>query len=99
MRYDVMLMQHAENVAFGLDDKEVSRYLSKVDRYQAKLGIMRLMKMGIPFVLVCLFADLMLYTIGEISRSSAVSSGLIFLGLGLLSYIAYRWFEPDWRQA
>ena len=99
MRYDVMLMRHAENVAFGLEDKKVSQYLSKVDRYQAKLGIMRLMKMGIPFVLVCLFADLMLYTIGEISRSSAISSGLIFLGLGLLSYIAYRWFEPDWRQA
>ena len=52
LKYDVNIFAKANSVAFQKESKEVDSYLSKVDRFQAKLGIMRLLKMGLPLSII-----------------------------------------------
>lgn len=96
MRYDVMLMAKAESFAFAEDSSVIDAYLSKVDRLQAKLGTMRLVRMGIPFSLACGVVGIMLERIGEISSANAPL--LIFVGIAIASKIVHDLVEPDWRQ-
>ena len=58
--YDLKLLEKAEATAFDLDSKELDKYLDGVDRFQAKLGIMRLMRMGSPLAIFGLIATFML---------------------------------------
>ncbi|MBJ64299.1 MAG: hypothetical protein CMB55_05860 [Euryarchaeota archaeon] len=94
--YDLKLLEKAEATAFGLDSKELDRYLDNVDRFQAKLGVMRLMLMGTPLAIIGLIASYMLGRAGEFTNPSVGywTFGIIWL----ISAIAYNFTEPDWRQ-
>ncbi|MDP6869533.1 MAG: hypothetical protein QGI21_02020 [Candidatus Poseidoniaceae archaeon] len=96
MKYDLILMKKAQNIAFGIEDDEVDFYLSKVDRLQAKLGIMRLVMMGLPFSIIGAIATWWMKDAGVIQDSEAgyVGFGLMFIA----SSLAYQYLEPDWRQ-
>ena len=86
----------AEAVAFDLDSVEIDEYLSGVDRFQAKLGIMRLMLMGSPLGIIGLIATFMLDRAGEISQPSI--GYWTFAIIWIISGTAYTLTEPDWRQ-
>ena len=94
--YDLKLLEKAESVAFDLDSKELDKYLDGVDRFQAKLGIMRLMLMGSPLAIFGLIATFMLGRAGEFANPSIGywTFGIIWL----ISAVAYTFTEPDWRQ-
>ena len=49
LKYDVLLCQLVDAIAFGLDDvhKMLKQKLTEVDRIQAKLGVMRTFRGGI----------------------------------------------------
>ena len=68
-----------------------------MDRIQAKLGIMRLMKMGIPLAIFGLIGTAWLDLAGEFSNASIGywTFSLIFL----ISSFLYNYNQPDWRQA
>ena len=65
IKYDLNLLDKAEAVAFGLESTKIDEYLSGVDRFQAKLGIMRLMLMGSPLGIIGLIATFMLDRAGR----------------------------------
>jgi len=94
--YDLKLLEKAECVAFALDSAELDKYLDGVDRFQAKLGIMRLMLMGSPLAIFGLVASYMLGRAGEFSNPSIGywTFGIIWV----ISALAYKLTEPDWRQ-
>ena len=94
--YDLKLLEKAEATAFDLDSKELDKYLDGVDRFQAKLGIMRLMLMGTPLAIIGLIASYMLGRAGEFDNPSIGywTFGIIWL----ISAVAYTLTEPDWRQ-
>ena len=96
IKYDLNLLDKAEAVAFGLDSAEIDEYLSRVDRFQAKLGIMRLMLMGSPLGIIGLIATFMLDRAGEISQPSI--GYWTFAIIWIISGTAYTFAEPDWRQ-
>jgi len=94
-RYDLNILRKAEAVAFGSEDAEIDEYLSGVDRIQAKLGIMRLMQMGIPLAIFGLIGTFWLDSAGEFSKPSI---GYWTFGLiGIISSFLYSYNEPDWR--
>ena len=96
-RYDLNILNKAEAVAFGFESPEVDEYLGSVDRIQAKLGIMRLMKMGIPLSVFGLIGSYWLSRAGEFTNPEI---GYWTFGvIGLVSSILYTINEPDWRQA
>jgi hypothetical protein len=96
MRYDLSILSKAEAVAFGLEVPEVDQYLAGVDRIQAKLGNMRLMKMGIPLAIFGLIGSYWLDRAGEFANPQI---GYWTFGIiGLVSSILYTITEPDWRQ-
>jgi hypothetical protein len=94
--YDLKLLEKAEATAFDLDSKDLDKYLDGVDRFQAKLGIMRLMLMGTPLAIIGLVASYMLGRAGEFDNPSIGywTFGIIWL----ISAVAYTLTEPDWRQ-
>jgi len=94
--YDLKLLEKAEATAFDLDSKELDKYLDGVDRFQAKLGIMRLMRMGSPLAIFGLIATFMLGRAGEFDNPSIGywTFGIIWV----ISAVAYTLTEPDWRQ-
>ena len=96
-KYDLNLLEKAESVSFGYEVPEVDEYLKGVDRIQAKLGVMRLMKMGIPLAIFGLIGTYWLDRAGEFSNSSLGywTFGLIWI----VSSVLYYFSEPDWRQA
>ena len=96
VKYDVNIFQKAEAVTYGFESKSVDNYLSKVDRFQAELGIMRLLKMGVPLAITGLISTLWLSEAGEFENPliGYVTFGII----GILSALLYRGKEPDWRQ-
>jgi hypothetical protein len=96
MTYDVMVMAHAQCRAFGKTDSKIESYLAKVDRIQADLGIMRLVRMGVPFGLVCAIFTLWINRAGMFE--SWQLPFIVFLSMSIISWIAYRILEPDWRQ-
>ena len=96
IKYDLNLLDKAEAVAFDLDSVEIDEYLSGVDRFQAKLGIMRLMLMGSPLGIIGLIATFMLDRAGEISQPSI--GYWTFAIIWIISGTAYTLTEPDWRQ-
>ena len=97
MRYDINILSKAEAIAFGVADPEIDEYLNSVDRIQAKLGIMRLMKMGIPLAIFGLIGTFWLDRAGEFDEPSIgyFTFGLIWI----ISSFLYSYNEPDWRQA
>ena len=96
-QYDVQLMAKAESVAFDLDIPDVDSYLQSVDRFQAKLGTMRMMKMGKPLAFFGLLTTLWLHMANEITEPTI--GYLTFAVIGIVSQIMYTKTEPDWRQA
>lgn len=96
LKYDVNIFEKARSVAFSLDSKSVDFYLSKVDRFQAKLGIMRLLKMGIPLAISGLISTIWLARAGEFSNPEI--GYITFAVIGIVSIITYRSQEPDWNQ-
>lgn len=96
IQYDVKIMEKAECVAFNMDNSDIDLYLSKVDRFQAKLGNMRLVKMGIPLAIFGLLGTLWLDRAGEIA--SPTIAYLTFGIIGVVSGLVYSLMEPDWRQ-
>ena len=96
IKYDLNLLDKAEAVAFDLDSVKIDEYLSGVDRFQAKLGIMRLMLMGSPLGIIGLIATFMLDRAGEISQPSI--GYWTFAIIWIISGTAYAFTEPDWRQ-
>ncbi len=95
MKYDLNLLAKAESVAFGYDVPEVDEYLAGVDRFQTKLGNMRLMKMGIPLAIFGLIGSFWLSRAGEFANPNI---GYITFGIiGLISASLYSVSEPDWR--
>ncbi len=94
--YDLRLLEKAESSAFDLDTAELDEYLAGVDRFQARLGNMRLMLMGSPLGIFGLVATFMLDRAGEISQASI--GYWTFAIIWLLSYTAYVLIEPEWRQ-
>jgi len=96
MRYDLSILSKAEAVAFGLEVPEVDQYLAGVDRIQAKLGNMRLMKMGIPLAIFGLIGTYWLARAGEFANPQI---GYWTFGIiGFTSFVLYIIAEPDWRQ-
>jgi len=95
MRYDLNILSKAEAVAFGYEVPEIDEYLAGVDRFQAKLGNMRLMKMGIPLAIFGLISTFWLDRAGEFSEPTIgyVTFGLIWI----ISILLYIISEPDWR--
>ena len=96
LKYDVNIFAKANSVAFQKESKEVDSYLSKVDRFQAKLGIMRLLKMGLPLSIIGIISTLWLSRAGEFENPT--TGFLTFAIIGILSVIMYRNQEPDWNQ-
>ena len=96
IKYDIKIMEKAEAVAFDYDNPEVDKYLSKVDRFQAKLGNMRLVKMGVPLAIFGLLGTLWLDRAGEIGQP--VFAYWTFSLIGVISGVIYSIMEPDWRQ-
>ena len=96
IKYDLNLLDKAEAVAFDLESTKLDEYLAGVDRFQAKLGNMRLMLMGTPLAIFGLIATFMLDRAGEFSNPSIGywTFGIIWV----ISSIAYTFSEPDWRQ-
>ncbi len=94
--YDLKLLEKAESVAFDLESTKLDAYLSGVDRFQAKLGVMRLLRMGTPLAIFGLLSTFMLNRAGEIDNPNI--GFLTFAIIWLLSVIAYSYSEPDWRQ-
>ena len=95
-KYDINIMEKAEAVAFGIESPEIDEYLSGVDRFQAKLGNMRLVKMGIPLSIFGLIATFWLGRAGEIDDPSIGywTFAIIWMITGTIYFI----MEPDWRQ-
>jgi len=96
MKYDIMLLKKAQSVAFQLEDKDIDSYLSTVDRIQAKLGIMRLGLMGVPFSIIGLISTWWLNDAGVINDTKIGYIG--FTIVFILSSMIYQSLEPDWRQ-
>ena len=94
--YDLKLLEKAECVAFDLDSSKLDSYLTRVDRFQAKLGSMRLFRMGNPLAICGLLGAFMLGRAGEISNPEI--GYWTFAIIWLISAIAYSYSEPDWRQ-
>ena len=95
--YDLKLLEKAESIAFDLESKKLDEYLSGVDRFQAKLGVMRLLRMGTPLAIFGLISTFMLNRAGEIDSPNI--GFFTFAIIWLVSVIAYSYSEPDWRQA
>ena len=95
MKYDLNVLAKAESIAFGYAVPEIDGYLAGVDRFQAKLGNMRLMKMGIPLAIFGLIGTYWLDRAGEFSSPTIGywTFGLIWAISGTL----YWFSEPDWR--
>ena len=96
VKYDVNIFQKAEAVTYGLESKSVDNYLSKVDRFQAELGIMRLLKMGLPLAIIGLISTLWLSEAGEFENP--LIGYVTFAVIGMISALLYQGKEPDWRQ-
>ena len=94
--YDLKLLEKAECLAFNTDSAELDQYLAGVDRFQAKLGNMRLFRMGSPLAILGIVTTFMLERAGEINDSKI--GYLTFAIIWLISVIAYSLSEPDWRQ-
>jgi hypothetical protein len=96
-KYDLNILSKAEAVAFGIDSPEIDEYLGGVDRIQAKLGNMRLMKMGIPLAIFGLLGTFWLDRAGEFDNPSI--GYWTFALIWIISSTLYYYTEPDWRQA
>ena len=97
LRYDLKLMEKAEAVAFGIETPEIDEYLARVDRFQAKLGNMRMMRMGIPLAIFGLIGTFWLDRAGEFENPAI--GYLTFAIIWIISGTLYFVSEPDWRQA
>lgn len=95
MKYDVEIFKKAQCYAYGEESNSIDEYLSKVDRFQAKLGIMRLLKMGIPLSIFGLVSTLWLSSANHFEN--ATIGYVTFSIIGLISGVMYRNLEPDWR--
>ncbi|MFL2962173.1 MAG: hypothetical protein ACJZ2K_04255 [Candidatus Poseidoniaceae archaeon] len=96
-KYDLNILSKAEAVAFGTDCSDIDEYLKGVDRIQAKLGNMRLMKMGIPLAIFGLLGTFWLDRAGEFENPSI--GYWTFALIWIISAGLYSYTEPDWRQA
>ena len=95
MRYDVEIFNKARYYIYEEKSDSVDEYLSKVDRFQAKLGLMRLLKMGVPLSIFGLISTLWLSSANHFEN--ATIGYATFSIIGFISSVIYRKLEPDWR--
>lgn len=95
MKYDLNIFAKAEAIAFDYEVPEIDEYLAGVDRFQAKLGNMRLMKMGIPLAVFGLVGTYWLDRAGEFNEPTI--GYVTFALIGIISSLLYAFSEPDWR--
>lgn len=94
--YDIKLLEKAESMAFDTESSELDKYLSQVDRFQAKLGNMRLFRMGSPLAILGFLSTFMLHRAGEITDPKV--GYFTFALIWVISVLAFSYSEPDWRQ-
>ncbi|HII63188.1 MAG TPA: hypothetical protein HA279_06155 [Candidatus Poseidoniaceae archaeon] len=100
LKYDVLLCQLVDALAFGLDDvhKMLKQKLTEVDRIQAKLGVMRTFRGGILLTGSVVVMGLLFSNIGLVSTTSAQVTTLLGILLMLLLRYGEQRSEPDWRE-
>ena len=100
LKYDVLLCQLVDAVAFGLDDvhKMLKQKLTEVDRIQAKLGVMRTFRGGILLTGSVVVMGLLFSNIGLVSTTSAQVTTLLGILLMMLLRFGEQRSEPDWRE-
>ena len=100
LKYDVLLCQLVDAIAFGLDDvhKMLKQKLTEVDRIQAKLGVMRTFRGGILLTGSVVVMGLLFSNIGLVSTTSAQVTTLLGILVMMLLRFGEQRSEPDWRE-